>query len=615
MTTVTTMSKDTGALAAEDRPLIPPHGWAQIGILAALFVALFWDILYRAYGFTFDGGLVGRGYAWTDGNWSHAFVVPLISLYFLYQHRDELKNVRKHASWLGLALMIVGIALYALSMGPRAFNNVMFRGYSMIMTLGGLVWFMGGGGVARIAWFPVFYLVFAIKISDRVWEEIAFHLQGIAAKAATAAIGIFGIVNGLEAQLSGNTITLYHHLEHIGELNVAEACSGLRMLMTFIALGFAVAYLANRPWWIRLTLVSLTIPIAILINAGRVTVLGFIYPYNQEMATGEFHIFVGMLMLIPALLAFMFVGWALDWLFVPDADAKVGRDPKTSKPDADPTSLPPSRKATARDVSWGRFFGAAGLLLVCAVSFQSAIAAIDGYLIKEPIHLRRGLELLPSVVGPYEIHEKQARLSKDMEDVLGTGSYISWVYRDTRKAEGEPGALVRVHVPYYTGTIDTVPHVPDRCFVAGGAQPIARQIESTTINQPRLTQTTDGDLRAMTMAGKLVKLPDDEIPMTVVTFAHPQDKSQTYCVTYFFVANNTYTATPEGVRLKALNLTDKYAYHAKVEVMPFGAKEPQQTVELTREFLSYMLPEIFLCLPDWEAANAAPDALEAETTE
>jgi len=325
MTTVTTMSKGTGALPAEDQPLIPPSAWAQIGVLAAVFIALFWDILYRAYGVSFADGFHGRGYAWSDGNWSHAFVVPLISLYFLYQHREELKNARKYASWLGLALMLVGIGLYALSMGPRAFNNVMFRGYSMILTLGGLVWFMCGGQVARIAWFPVFYLVFAIKVSDRLWDQVAERLSDIAAKIAAVAISIFGIVNNLEADLEGNTIKLYHHLEYIGPLNVAEACSGLRMLMTFIALGFAVAYLANRPWWIRLTLVTLTIPIAIFINAGRVTILGFIYPYNQEMATGEFHIFVGMLMLIPALGLFMFVGWALDWLFVPDDNAKPDR--------------------------------------------------------------------------------------------------------------------------------------------------------------------------------------------------------------------------------------------------------------------------------------------------
>jgi len=252
-----------------------------------------------------------------------------------------------------------------------------------------------------------------------------------------------------------------------------------------------------------------------------------------------------------------------------------------------------------------RFIIAALVIGGSAASMQAVIAGLKLTLIKEPIYLRRGLELLPSTVGPYVIHEKQGRLTKEIEEVLGTHEYISWVYRDTRKKEGEPGALIRVHVPYYTGTIDTVPHVPDRCFVAGGAQPFARDIETAELESVRMTERADGSIKAVTMAGKLVQMPDDQVPMTVVTFAHPEDRSNTYCVTYFFVANHTYTATPEGVRLKALNLTDKYAYHAKVEVMPYGAREPGQTVELTAEFLSYMLPEIFLCLPDWQAANAA----------
>ena len=246
-----------------------------------------------------------------------------------------------------------------------------------------------------------------------------------------------------------------------------------------------------------------------------------------------------------------------------------------------------------------------------AASMQAVIAGLKLSLIKEPIYLRRGLELLPSTVGPYVIHEKQARLPKDQETALGTHEYISWVYRDTRKEKTDPGALIRVHIPYYTGTIDTVPHVPDRCFVAGGAQPIARNIRTATLESPRMTERADGSAKAMTVTGKLVVMPDDEVPMTVVTFAHAEDASQTYCVTYFFVVNNTYTATPEGVRAKAFNLTDRFAYHCKIEVMPYGASEPDQTVELTADFLSHLLPEVFLCLPDWEAANAAPDEVAA----
>lgn len=259
-----------------------------------------------------------------------------------------------------------------------------------------------------------------------------------------------------------------------------------------------------------------------------------------------------------------------------------------------------------------RFIIAALIIGGAAASMQAVIAAFDLALMKEPIDLRRGLEMLPSAVGPYTIHEKQPRLSSDQESALGTHEYISWIYRDTRKDENEPGALVRLHIPYYTGTIDTVPHVPDRCFVAGGAEPFARSIETVTLSSDQMTDRADGSVKATTATRKLVVLPERDVPLTVVTFAHAQDKTQTYCVTYFFVVNNTYTATPEGVRAKALNVTDRYAYHCKVEVMPYGATEPEQAAELTAEFLSYMLPEVFLCLPDWEAANAAPDAEAAD---
>jgi len=252
-----------------------------------------------------------------------------------------------------------------------------------------------------------------------------------------------------------------------------------------------------------------------------------------------------------------------------------------------------------------RFIVAVLIIGGSAASLQAMIGLLEWSLIKEPIYLRRPLELIPASFGPYQIHERQQRLSSAMEDELGTTNYISWVYRDTRKQNDDPGAFVRVHIPYYTGTIDTVPHVPDRCFVAGGAARTGLTLETIDLDNPRITRTTDGEVRAMTAAGKLVALPDDQAPATVVIFTNAET-NQNYGVSYLFIVNDTFTATPEGVRLKAFNLTDRYAYHCKVEVMPFGAQTPEQTRELSAEFLSYLMPEVFLCLPDWEAANAAP---------
>lgn len=330
------------APAAATRPAdrTDPHVWARLVVTGLLFVILFSDFFYRAFGIAFADGIEPRGYAWNDGNWSHALVVPLISLYFLYQHREQLARTPVRTGWLGLGPLVVGIVIYALAIGPtafaadeagreaamalRAFGNDTVKGYAMILSLAGLVWLMAGWRVLRLTWFPIAFLIFAVKISDRIWESIAFKLQGIAAVASGVAINVFGRVIDLVAEVKGHTIELWQHGVKLEPgLNVAEACSGLRMLMTFIALGVAVAYLAERPWWARIIMVLLTVPIAIFVNVVRVTALGLIYPYNKDLATGDFHLFIGMLMLVPALGLFLLVGWVLNQIIVPEPETEA----------------------------------------------------------------------------------------------------------------------------------------------------------------------------------------------------------------------------------------------------------------------------------------------------
>jgi exosortase len=286
-------------------PLVPPHVWARIALLAALFVPLHWNILYR----------LGR-IAYTDGNWSHAFLIPFISLYFISQHKDALRATPPRPSWPGLAVAMLGLAGYVTFSYPAPSD--MLAGYSMILELFGLVLLLVGPRVMKLLWFPIFYLVFAVKVSQSVWEAIAWQLQNIAASSSAFLLGLLGV----DAQIQGTTIELYRGSVKVGNgLNVAEACSGLRMLMTFIALGVAMAYLWERPWWARLTLVLLTLPIAILVNVGRVTSLALIYLVAPEYSRGDFHIFMGMLMLIPAGLLFWIVGWVLSLLADDDVES------------------------------------------------------------------------------------------------------------------------------------------------------------------------------------------------------------------------------------------------------------------------------------------------------
>lgn len=315
----------------ELRPLIPPHVWARIALLTLLLVPLHWDLIWRIVGVvpsTGDApdGLVASllaplhlrpfGYAWTSGDWSHALLIPFISLYFISQHADTLRTTRAKTCWWGLPIALAGLAGYFLALYPL--RSDMLKGDAAILELFGIVLLFVGPSMMRVLWFPIVYLAFAIRISDGVWDAVAWKLQNIAAGSATVLLTLFGI----DAQIRGTTIELYHGLQKLGSgLNVAQACSGLRMLMTFAALGVAMAYLWERPWWARLTLVLLTVPIAIAVNVGRVTLLGLLYLVNPAYSQGDFHIFMGMLMLIPAGAMFWGVGWLLNLLVEDQAEA------------------------------------------------------------------------------------------------------------------------------------------------------------------------------------------------------------------------------------------------------------------------------------------------------
>ncbi|MFA7235593.1 MAG: hypothetical protein WC058_01910 [Phycisphaeraceae bacterium] len=248
------------------------------------------------------------------------------------------------------------------------------------------------------------------------------------------------------------------------------------------------------------------------------------------------------------------------------------------------------------------FIVAALILLVSLLGMSTAMRWLGLHLVKQPVLLRRDLDLLTTRFGPYVLDKKGGRLPDEQENALGTTQYISWIFRDERLKDNEPGSLIRLHIPYYTGTIDSVPHVPDRCVVAGGGTVAgAAQQRTVTLASDRI-HTVGKQVLATTASGS-VALPGLDIKLTIVTFAQPDNQAKTFCVAYFFIANNDYVPTPEGVRLKAFNLTDKYAYFCKVEVMPIGIGDVDATEKSVSEFLSYALPEIMLCLPDWAAVQ------------
>ncbi len=277
------------------------HNYVKIGIIALLF--------YLVYHVEIDRIV----YRWRDPSWSHGFLIPLFSLYFLQQAKDEILNLKFKPNYLGLLFLICGLAFYPFNIIQLRFSYL--SPLSMIATLGAVILFLGGWKLVKYTWLSVAFLVFAVPLPDRYYRGITIPMR---IWAASAASDMLNIVKDLHATASGVVIDIFYKGEHMEPpLDVAEACSGMRLLMAFVALGVAMAYLHKRPVWQRLVLLASTIPIAILCNIVRVTVTGFIHILiGPKYSQGIYHDALGICMLPLAFGLYGALAWFLSNVFV-----------------------------------------------------------------------------------------------------------------------------------------------------------------------------------------------------------------------------------------------------------------------------------------------------------
>jgi exosortase len=278
-------------------------------VLLAALVAVFW---------IFVKSQVLHALA-EPADWGHTLVVPFISGYFLWLRRDELVAKPFTPNWLGAPIVALGVAAYvAATFGPSWFvlhHNA--RGLAIGVTLFGLALQILGWRATKICLFPLAYWVcFGQAISDRILQLVTQKMQDWSAYGAYVMLKI----TGLDIERSGNILTVFVDGAPT-QLNVAEACSGMRMLVAFLALGVAIAYTGLTRTWQRAALVAAGIPVAIGVNVLRVYTLGVLSLWSVNFATGDFHSFVGLVWLVPALLFYLGIMWFLKNLFV-DAPAE-----------------------------------------------------------------------------------------------------------------------------------------------------------------------------------------------------------------------------------------------------------------------------------------------------
>jgi exosortase len=242
-------------------------------------------------------------------DWGHTLLIPAISGYFVWLKRDELLAEPFRPSWWGIGVFVMGLSIYMLAaFGPPAVQHHNVRGFGAALALLGGALAVFGLRSFRFLWFPwAYWLVFGQTISERLLSRVTERLQDWSAVGADILMNTFGI----DVERVGNVLTIHFSDGTSHPLNVAEACSGMRTLMAFLAIGVAMAALGLTTWWQRTALVLAGIPISLFVNILRVTSLGLLSIIDPNLSAGEFHSMIGLVWLVPAFLLFLGAMWVI----------------------------------------------------------------------------------------------------------------------------------------------------------------------------------------------------------------------------------------------------------------------------------------------------------------
>jgi exosortase len=224
-----------------------------------------------------------------DDNYSHGFLIVPIALYFVWERRTRLVRLIPNPSLFGLPVVALGLVML---LGGLLGAELFLPRLSMLVVLTGAVLFLSGWQACRVLALPLAFLVLMIPIPALIFNQIAFPLQLLASRVGETVLSTLGV----PVLREGNVILLAHTT-----LEVAEACSGIRSLISLLTLGIVYGYFMDPRGGVRTAVVLSTIPIAILANGGRVAGTGVAaHYYGAEAAQGFFHTFSGWLVFAAA---------------------------------------------------------------------------------------------------------------------------------------------------------------------------------------------------------------------------------------------------------------------------------------------------------------------------
>ncbi len=395
-----------------------------ICVISICLVSIYWD------------GLVSIVQRWESEEYSHGYLIPVISFFLLWQRVATISDLNLSGSWFG-PLFVIG-ALGAFVLGELSSIYQIIQ-YGFLLALFGILIAKVGWVGFRLFWVPFVYLFFMVPLPGFIYQGLSSTLQLLSSELGVAVIRLFGISVFLE----GNVIDL-----GIYKLQVAEACNGLRYLFPLMSFGFLCAAIYDGSWWQRTVIFISSIPITIVMNSFRIGVIGvLVNSFGIEQAEGFLHDFEGWIVFM-ACVGILFIEM---WCF-----AKIRRKKLV---DVFGLDVPPTE--TLRNLLPKKI---EPQLVVCTVVLGLGVAMAFGIQSREvQIPEREPFTQFPLVIGPWS-GEIGVIEDREVLKTLAADDYLLADYRNT-----EDGSRVGLWIAYYDEQRKgRAVHSPRACLPGGG---------------------------------------------------------------------------------------------------------------------------------------------------
>jgi exosortase D (VPLPA-CTERM-specific) len=382
---------------------------------------------------------------WERGDYNYCYLVPLIVLYLIWEKRDALAALPSKATWFGFAPLVGGILLFWLGELGGEFYTLYISSW---LVLFGLLWMHMGWRKFKVIIFPICFILTMFPPPNFIYFNLSLKLKLISSK-----LGVW-VLQGLgrTAYREGNVIDL-----GFTQLQVVDACNGLRYLFPLIVLSLLVSYLFKSAWWKKVTIVISAIPISIFVNGLRIASVGLLYPtWGPRVAEGFFHDFSGWAIFMISFATLMGEMWLLNRL-LPE---KRGRDTDAGETDGVVATSDRKISIPLEGGAWSRLLGSPHFILAFLLIAVSA-ATSQSVNFQEVTPISRSFAEFPLHIGQW-----RGRLETMDQKFLDGLRFSDYIMADYQNGSGKT-------VNFYTAYYDSQRkgesiHTPQSCLPGGG---------------------------------------------------------------------------------------------------------------------------------------------------